>query len=353
MRGRSRSSSRLQPAAAWRACRRAAASVPRRAKALPFSRCRSATATQPALRPVQQARRIELQRLAASSSLMGLPPPARRSASATSSRTSSSRLSSSASSATNSLPMPAMMAMAKGEIRRRRCVPDMALDGDQEVGEAADVGQADRGLGARGPQQHVVRLVLAQHVVDQVRAEGDLPPGLLLARDAALDQPGDDGTVAEGPAHQRALGHPLLELVAQDVDARTDREHPLPGAGSRRQGSSPWPRSPAAAGHAAPSAGSAACPASAARSARRSSRRPDSAGPARAKVSTRSSSGAGTRRPPLPAPPAIRAPAPAARRQRSRSAIRPRTRSARCVRERQPAAGIGRHLRVGRGPWPG
>ena len=37
----------------------------------------------------------------------------------------------------------------------------------------------------RASQQDVVRLVPAQHVVDQVGGEGDLPPGLLLCRDGA------------------------------------------------------------------------------------------------------------------------------------------------------------------------
>ena len=106
-------------------------------------------------------------------------------ASATSSATASSSDSSSSSPATNSLPMPAMIETANGEMRSQPHVADAALDRDQQVGEAADVGQARRGLGARRAQQHVVRVVLAQHVVDQVGAEGDLPAGLLLARDGA------------------------------------------------------------------------------------------------------------------------------------------------------------------------
>ena len=72
--------------------------------------------------------------------------------------------------------------------------------------------------GARSAQQDVVGIVLAQHVVDQVGAEGHLAAGLLLAGMAPLDQAGDHGTVAEGALDQRALGHPLLEIVAQDVD---------------------------------------------------------------------------------------------------------------------------------------
>ena len=67
-------------------------------------------------------------------------------------------------------------------------------------------------------QQHVVGVVLAQHVVDQVGAEGDLAAGLLLARMPPLDQARNDRAVAEGALDQRAFGHPLLEIVAQDVD---------------------------------------------------------------------------------------------------------------------------------------
>jgi hypothetical protein len=48
----------------------------------------------------------------------------------------------------------------------------------------------------------MVRLVPAQHVVDQVGGEGDLPAALLGTGKLALDQPGDDRDIAEGAAHQ-------------------------------------------------------------------------------------------------------------------------------------------------------
>ena len=78
--------------------------------------------------------------------------------------------------------------------------------------------RASGGLLARSAQEDVVGIVLAQHVVDQVGAEGNLAAGLLLAGMAPLDQAGDDSTVPEGALDQRALGHPLLEIVAEDVD---------------------------------------------------------------------------------------------------------------------------------------
>ena len=61
------------------------------------------------------------------------------------------------------------------------------------------------------------RLVLAQHVVDEVGRDRDLAPRLLLARIAALDQPGDDGAGPEGALHQRRFGEPVLEVVAEHV----------------------------------------------------------------------------------------------------------------------------------------
>ena len=207
---------------AWRGCRRAAGGCrgarrrcPSPGAGRPRSAWRSAARTRhrPG-RARESGRGVPAAWSAGSRSAM---------ASATSSATASSRDSSSSSPATNSLPMPAMIATAKGEMRSRCRWRMRPCTRDQQVGQAADVGQARRRLGPCRAQQHVVGVVLAQHVVDQVGAEGDLAAGLLLARMAALDQARDHGAVAEGPLDQRALGHPLLEIVAQDVDVEQAR----------------------------------------------------------------------------------------------------------------------------------
>ena len=67
--------------------------------------------------------------------------------------------------------------------------PDHVLG---QPGEARHVDEAGRRILARAAQQQVVGLVPAQHVVDQVGIDGELPAAFLQTRLAALDQPGDD-----------------------------------------------------------------------------------------------------------------------------------------------------------------
>ena len=74
-----------------------------------------------------------------------------------------------------------------------------------------------RGIGARRLQQDVVGLVAAEHVVDEVGRDRHLPAGLFLARMPALDQPGDDGAIAERALQQVRIREPRLEIVAQHV----------------------------------------------------------------------------------------------------------------------------------------
>ena len=83
--------------------------------------------------------------------------------------------------------------------------------------EAPHVEESRCRIGPRGPQKHMVGLVLAQHVVDEIGRDRDLPAGLLLARKAALDQPGDDRAMPEGALHQGGFGEPVLEIVAEHV----------------------------------------------------------------------------------------------------------------------------------------
>src|SRR5215831_3379217 len=60
-----------------------------------------------------------------------------------------------------------------------RLMDDSALDAREHVAEALNVEQAGRGVGTRGAQQHVVALVLAQHVVDEVGGDRQLAARLL------------------------------------------------------------------------------------------------------------------------------------------------------------------------------
>ena len=94
---------------------------------------------------------------------------------------------------------------------------DSAPDAREHVGQTANVEQTRCRIGPRRAEQDVVGLVPAQHVIDEVGRDGDLPAGLLLARETALDQPGDDRAGAEGALHQRRFGEPFLEIVAEHV----------------------------------------------------------------------------------------------------------------------------------------
>ena len=98
-----------------------------------------------------------------------------------------------------------------------RFMDDSPPDAREHIGEAAHVEEAGRGVGAGGAQQHVIGLVAAQHVIDQVGRDRDLAPGFLLTGKTALDQAGDDRAIAEGALHQRRFGEPSFEVVAQHV----------------------------------------------------------------------------------------------------------------------------------------
>src|SRR3546814_10045691 len=63
----------------------------------------------------------------------------------------------------------------------------------------------------------MVRFVPAEHVVDQVGVESDLPPSLLLTRVPPLDQAGDDGDVAKRALQKARFGHPGFQVVAEHV----------------------------------------------------------------------------------------------------------------------------------------
>ena len=107
---------------------------------------------------------------------------------------------------------------------------DVVLDATKQHAQSLDVEQSARRIATRRLDEDVVRLVLVEHVVDDVRRHGDLPAGLFLARMPPLDQPGDDRGIAEGAAHQLALVQPVLEVVAEHVLVEQLRQRQPAGA---------------------------------------------------------------------------------------------------------------------------
>ena len=51
---------------------------------------------------------------------------------------------------------------------------DSSLDAREHITQSLEIEQAGGGIGARGAQQHMVGLMLAQHVVDEVGREQHL-----------------------------------------------------------------------------------------------------------------------------------------------------------------------------------
>src|ERR671924_1822188 len=96
-------------------------------------------------------------------------------------------------------------------------MPDSPLDSLQESAEAPDIDQPRRRIGKRGLEQNMVRLMLAEHVIDEIGRNGHLPACLLLTRMASLDQSGDDGANPEGALHQTRFGKPGVEIVSEHV----------------------------------------------------------------------------------------------------------------------------------------
>lgn len=87
----------------------------------------------------------------------------------------------------------------------------------EQVGQSPDIGHPRPRIVPRRLEQQMARLVLAQHVVDQVGGKGHLPPGLALAGMLALDQPADHRDLAECAFQKVRLLHPVDELVFEDV----------------------------------------------------------------------------------------------------------------------------------------
>src|SRR5690606_23723434 len=63
----------------------------------------------------------------------------------------------------------------------------------------------------------MIRLMLAQHIVDEIGRKSDLPSRLLLPRIAPLDQARNDGAIPESALQQARLSKPCVEIVTQHV----------------------------------------------------------------------------------------------------------------------------------------
>ncbi len=96
-------------------------------------------------------------------------------------------------------------------------VHDSTADPHQKIRQATEIHEAGCRIIARGPQQNMIGLVLAQDVKDEIRRNRDRARFLLHARKAALDQPGNDGTGPEGSLHERGFIQPILEIIAQHI----------------------------------------------------------------------------------------------------------------------------------------
>ncbi len=136
-------------------------------------------------------------------------------------------------------------------------------------------------------QQHVVRLMLAQHVVDEIGREQHLPPRLLLAGEAPRDQPGDAPRrcrnvrfISADSASHASRSSPSM---SGDRTAHRDRARPLPdhrrhvAERPHRQRIFIGDEAERLRARRAPAAGSAACRASDARAGLRTDSRRDSA----------------------------------------------------------------------------
>ncbi len=118
-------------------------------------------------------------------------------------------------------------------------MPDSAVDAAQKVAESRDVQKACGRVGPGGLQENVVRVVPAQHVVDEIGRQGDLAPGLLAARMTTFDEAGDHRYLAERALHQVRLRQPRVEVVAEHILGEQLVEIELAGGDERRDVAKP------------------------------------------------------------------------------------------------------------------
>src|SRR5689334_7482556 len=94
---------------------------------------------------------------------------------------------------------------------------DSTPDPREHFAETLDVEQTGRSVRARRPQENMIRLMLAQHVIDEVGGNRQLPAGFFLTREALLDQTRNDRAAAKRPFHQRRFGEPCFKIVTKHV----------------------------------------------------------------------------------------------------------------------------------------
>src|SRR5262249_33285023 len=94
---------------------------------------------------------------------------------------------------------------------------DSAPDPREHFTKTLDVEQTGRRVRTRSAQQNMIRLMLAQHIVDEVGGNRELPARLLLARKTLFDQSGNDGAAAKRALHQRRFSKPRFQIVTKHV----------------------------------------------------------------------------------------------------------------------------------------
>src|SRR5262245_65042666 len=94
---------------------------------------------------------------------------------------------------------------------------DSATDPREHFTKALDIEQTGRRVGARSAQENMIRLMPAQHVIDKVSGNRELPARFFLAREPLFNQPGNDRAAAEGPFHQRRFSEPCFQIITKHV----------------------------------------------------------------------------------------------------------------------------------------
>ena len=87
----------------------------------------------------------------------------------------------------------------------------------EQRAKALHVGHPGTRIGPGGLKQQMIRLIAAQNIIDKVRLERDLPTGLALAGDLALDQPPDHCNFAKCPLQQSRIFDPAHKFIRHDI----------------------------------------------------------------------------------------------------------------------------------------
>ena len=111
----------------------------------------------------------------------------------------------------------------------------LALDASKEGAKSMDVDKAVSGVFPRRPEQQMPGLIPAQHIIDEIRVDGDLSPRLLLSGPAPFDEAGDNGSGAESPLHEVGFGEPGIKIIAEHVFIEQPGEAELAGLDHQRE----------------------------------------------------------------------------------------------------------------------